>query len=101
MSEFRVIKVFDNVSELGVVKSYLDSEGIRSFAKDEYVAQTCIPSAVGGIKLIVLEEDAEKATELLIAGGFAKKEDFEVSEPAECIVKIHAKIRSFFGCKDK
>ncbi len=100
MDNFKVIKIVYNVSELGLVQSYLDSKDIRSFALDETIAQVYLP-AVGGIRLVVLQEDEERAVEALIEGGFATKEDYEVPEVPDFLVHFYDKLRAFFGCKDK
>lgn len=101
MDNFKVIKIFNNVSDLGLVQSYLESKDIRSFALDETIAQVYLPQAVGGVRLVVLDEDAERAIEALIEGGFATKEDYEVPEVPDFLVHLYDKLRAFFGCKDK
>ena len=73
------IKVFTFLPELYMAKSFLESEEIMCFVKDEIISQVLplVPTIFGGVKLQVREEDAEKAIQLLIEGGFAKAEDFQ------------------------
>lgn len=89
-------------TELAVAQSYLENYGIQTFLKDELFSQV-YPwiQASGGIKLQVLEEDVMKAVELLIEGGFAKKEDYEIPESTLQMVKIYEKITSFFKKKNE
>lgn len=98
MSELITIKTSNIPGELSVAKSYLEDNGIYCFLKDELINQVH-PYAVGGVKLQVKEEDANSAAELLIEGGFAKKEDFEIPESTLRMVKIYEKISSFFKKK--
>lgn len=62
------------VSNLGIPVSYLEENGIECFLKDEVFGEMHPGISV---KLQVGEEDAEKAIELLMEGGFLEKEDFE------------------------
>ncbi|NDV45783.1 DUF2007 domain-containing protein [Paludibacter sp. 221] len=80
MQELVTIKVFNFQNDLHLVKSYLESEGIKCFAKDELVNQVypMATNAMGGIKLQVPADQAEEAVRLLIEGGFAKEEDYDV-----------------------
>ena len=51
--------------EAQLAKARLESEGIQSVVADEITASLYGANAIGGIKLRVREEDAERATELL------------------------------------
>ena len=78
--ELITIQVFSFPPDLYMAKSFLESEDIECFVKDETMGQILplfASSALGGIKLQVREEDAEKAIQLLIEGGFATAEDYE------------------------
>ena len=58
--------------ELGIPQSLLESEGIECFVRDEFTV-TVHPfysNAIGGIKLQVRENDAQRAMDILIEGGF-------------------------------
>lgn len=94
------IKTYDYPAQLAIAKSYLESEGVQCFTKDELISQSCtiFTGASGGVKLQVEDSDAEHAIELLISGGFAQKEDFEDS-PApgmQWFEKIFNKLCSLF-----
>ena len=76
-NELITIQVFAFQPDLFLAKSFLESEGIECFVKDEMISQVLqFASALGGCKLQVREEDAEKAIQLLIEGGFATAEDY-------------------------
>lgn len=85
-------------TEIAIAKTYLDNNGVFCFLKDELVAYVH-PMALGGVKLQVYEDDAIHAAELLIEGGFAKKEDFEIPESTLRMVRIYEKISDFFRRK--
>jgi len=77
MSELITIKTSEFVSELAVAKSYLESEGIPCFIKNEQTAML-MPFFLNssGAQLQVLDENAERARELLIEGGFINENDY-------------------------
>ena len=60
------IATFEYVSDLQVLKSKLESEGIKVVLKDENVLNSdpMISHAIGGAKLQVFQEDSEKAIEI-------------------------------------
>ena len=61
------LAVFSYVSEAHIAKSYLESNGILSFVFDENLAYAAwhYTSAIGGVRLMVLEEDYHDAATLL------------------------------------
>jgi hypothetical protein len=59
------VATFSFAPEMGLVRSKLESEGIECFVKDELVSQTYIHNTVGGMKLQVKAEDAERAKKIL------------------------------------
>lgn len=65
--ELKTIATFDTPTAAGFVRSRLEAEGITVFSENmEMVGMAWhLGNAVGGIKLKVLEEDAERATALL------------------------------------
>lgn len=98
--ELVTIKTSNDFNHLSVAKTYLEANDIYCVLKDEYVSQVYAHTyAVGGIKLQVLGEDAQQAIELLIEGGFARREDYEIPESTQRIVSIVEKFRSFFRKK--
>ncbi len=67
MEQFVTIKTFTYPHEAYVIRGKLESEGIRTFLKDEMTVQVYnfYSNAIGGVKLQVLEEDAEKALNIV------------------------------------
>ncbi len=59
------VATFSYAHEMGLVRSKLESEGIECFVQDELTAQTYIFNAVGGMKLQVRPEDAERARRII------------------------------------
>lgn len=83
---WKIILTFTFPHEAHLAKTYLESEGIECFIKDELTAQINIYSnAVGGAKLLVRETEYEQGIELLIKGGFIHEPD-KKAEPVEIIL---------------
>jgi hypothetical protein len=63
-------------SEAHMVQGYLESEGIETILKDEMTAQVnnFYSNAVGGVKVMVRDEDYENAQQILINGGYINPE---------------------------
>ena len=61
------IATYDLPQDMIVAKAKLEANGIECFVKDELTAQVhnFLSNAIGGIKLQVLEENAEKAIQVL------------------------------------
>ena len=78
--ELVTIKIFGNSTEFHMAKSYLESAQIECFGQNELINQVypLASSAVSGIQLQVVAEQAEEAIRLLIESGFAKPEDYEM-----------------------
>lgn len=95
MSEFVTIMSSSVANDLFVAKTYLEANDIICFVQDELMNRA-YPGATGGAKLCVVEGDAVRAAELLVEGGFAKKEDFEIPESTMRMVRIYEKITNFF-----
>ena len=68
------IKTFNFPSEVAVVHSFLEMEGITVYMKNYTASQ--LSYSIGDIDMQVAEEDYEKAKAALIEGGFAVAEDF-------------------------
>ncbi len=70
------IKSFDNYFSANIYLTRLQSEGIECYLKDEYTVtiDPILSNAIGGIKLVVKNEDAEEASRLvkLIDEGYLK-----------------------------
>jgi len=77
MNNWITIKTFWLSHEPTMVKSYLESEGIDCFLKDELTINSdpLISNAIGGVKLQVQEEDYARAYELLQLKGYINESD--------------------------
>ena len=64
--DYTILDVFEYSTEANLKKSKLDSEGIRTMLMDEKTVDSdpLISQAIGGVKLLVLNEDLEKAVEI-------------------------------------
>lgn len=64
---FKTIARFEYSSEAQIIKGRLESEGIEVFLSDNLTIDTdpLVSNAIGGVKLKVLTEDAEKAQQIL------------------------------------
>jgi hypothetical protein len=96
------IKAFDSMAHLGVVRSYLESEGIECFVKDELIGLSGVAVGIGdlSVKLQVIDTDVEEAIRLLLEGGYAKPKDFEADETMLRLSGYYEKIRRFFKGKE-
>jgi DNA-directed RNA polymerase subunit RPC12/RpoP len=70
-----------------LAQSLLESEGVATFIKDELTAQVnnFYSTAIGGVKLMVRAEDAPRAVEVLVEGGYISQEDLRKEEPVEIV----------------
>jgi hypothetical protein len=82
---FVTVATSNNPYDLYPLKVSLENNGIQCFIKDEHTIQAnpLLANAIGGVKLQVLEEDAEKAVELLKEVGYENK--VEYNEPPRFI----------------
>lgn len=92
------VKIFNYPNDYYMAKAFLESAEISCFAQDEFISQVnpLYTNAVGGIKMQVMEEQAEDAVKLLIEGGFAKPEDYEIPESMRRIEKIVNWLKKLF-----
>lgn len=67
MEQLVTIKTFTYPQEVYVIRGRLESEGIRTFLKDEMTVQVhnFYSNAIGGVKLQVLPEDVERALSII------------------------------------
>ncbi len=72
MSDWKRIMVFTFPQEAYTAKAYLESEGIEVFLQDEMTTQVFnfYSNAIGGVKMLVPDEQVNKAINLLIEGGY-------------------------------
>jgi hypothetical protein len=70
--EFVILQTFNNYIDAHIVKGRLEAEGIDCWLKDEHlsaiIVDPILTNAIAGIKLMVKEEDVEKAIETLNDG---------------------------------
>lgn len=87
MESFKTIATFTNPSEHLVIANLLEAEGIRYFLKDENTVQVynLYSNAIGGVKLQVYKEDADRALEIIESNSIP-------NEPTE--TTTHKKISS-------
>jgi hypothetical protein len=82
-SEFVTVMTFIHVQEMWTVRTMLETRGIECFTRDELTAQaaTYYARAVGGIKLQVRQQDAERTLRLLIDAGYLSEKALEPVKP--------------------
>jgi len=75
MPELILLTSFTLPQDAYVAKSFLESEGIDVYLRDEFTIQVdnFYSNAIGGVKMMVKEDEAERALQLLIEGGFIRK----------------------------
>ena len=87
------IRTFSQSTDFEMVKSYLESMGIECFGRDEIINRAYLANVNGGVKLDVLESQAEEAIKLLLEAGYLKPEDFEPTPEFKFVDKILSKFR--------
>ncbi|NLT02614.1 MAG: DUF2007 domain-containing protein [Bacteroidales bacterium] len=82
MTTLKEVIAMSMPTEAHMVQGYLASEGIESVLKDENITQIqpFYSNAVGGVKLLVREEDVEVALQVLEKGGYLHPEKVEKVE---------------------
>ena len=83
--EYTILTVFQYSTEAHLVRSKLSSEGIRTMMMDEKTIDTdpLISQAIGGVKLLIHNEDLEKA--VLIYNEIRTYEKDEKGEDLFCV----------------
>ena len=87
------IRTFSQSADFEMVKAYLESMGIECFGRDEIINRAYLANVNGGVKLDVLESQAEEAIKLLLEAGYLKPEDFEPTPEFKFVDKILRKFR--------
>lgn len=79
MDNFKTIMTFTLPQDAYMAKTYLESEGIETFLKDELTVQVYnfYSNAIGGVKLQVKERDFENGLVILKRGGYINSESSE------------------------
>jgi hypothetical protein len=72
MDDWKTIITFTSPQEAYMAKGYLESQGIGSFIMDDMTAQVnfLYSNAIGGVKVLVSDEDYEQGIEILKKGGY-------------------------------
>ena len=93
MNQLITVRTFSSSIDSEMVRSYLESLGVKCYIKNESINKAYIPSVAGGVMLQVEEEDLETAIELLKDGGYLSDKDLEPSSEYKFIEKILNKFR--------
>ena|SRR5687768_9677441 len=82
MSDFVTIATFDDYLTANLEKQKLERAGIQCYLADEntITIQWTLKNAMGGIKLRVLDRDAEKANSILDETPEALEVDFKIED---------------------
>ncbi len=88
MENWPVLIAFNFTHEAHQVKGYLEANGVETFLKDELTTQVIsyLPSAIGGVKLLVRESDYEQGIQLLKEGGYLIEADSEPESKIETVL---------------
>ncbi|WP_243347525.1 putative signal transducing protein [Parabacteroides sp. FAFU027] len=88
MENLVVLTTFTLPHEAHMACSYLESEGIETTLQDELTAQinNFYSNAIGGVKVLVKERDAERGVTLLIEGGFVKPDTDTALNEIETVI---------------
>lgn len=75
--KWKIIHSFLYPHEAHLARTFLESEGLESEIRDEFTVQVnnFYSNAIGGVKLLVREEDFDRGIELLTKGEFIKQHD--------------------------
>lgn len=93
MNQLVVLRTFSSSIDVEIAKSYLESAGISCFLQDEIINRAYFANVNGGVKLLVREEELDEAIQILMDGGYLKKEDLEPSAEFGWVNKILNKFR--------
>ena len=76
--DFVILETFDNYIDAGLMLGRFEDAGINCWLKDEQTAtlNPILTNAIGGIKLMVAEDDIKEATEILNALKEIKRKSF-------------------------
>jgi predicted RNA-binding Zn-ribbon protein involved in translation (DUF1610 family) len=76
--DFVILETFDNYIDAGLMLGRFEEAGINCWLKDEQTAtlNPILTNVIGGIKLMVAEEDSNEATEILNALKEIKRKSF-------------------------
>lgn len=77
MANWITISTYEYSQQAHIVKNYLESEGVIVFMKDDMTTSVAsyYAHAIGGIKLMVKEQDFDRALDILVEGGYLKNKE--------------------------
>jgi Putative prokaryotic signal transducing protein len=86
MSNWREAISLTYPAQAHMVQGYLESEGIETMLKDELTTQvySMNSNAIGGVKVMVRDEDYESAQQILEKGGYINPEKASKIETVYC-----------------
>jgi len=86
MSNWREAISLTYPAQAHMVQGYLESEGIETMLKDELTTQVYSMNsfAIGGVKVMVRDEDYESAQKILEKGGYINPEKASKIETVYC-----------------
>ena len=78
MENWITVATFTYPTEVALIKSYLEAEGIAFNVKDELAIQAdnFLSNAIGGVKLQVKPDDVERVKQIVIEFGFTPEQGF-------------------------
>lgn len=84
------IKTFTYPTDAAVMRSFLDAQGIQTFLNNDINAQVdpLLSNAIGGVQLLVPDDQAELAINLLRENGFELGNKLKESKLLTWINKI-------------
>lgn len=87
MENWPILITFNYPPEAHMVKGYLASNGIETILKDELTTQVIsyLPSAIGGVKLLIRDSEYEQGIQLLKNGGYLNGEDSQSESKVEIV----------------
>ncbi len=103
MEDWTVIITFIYPHEAHLVKGVLEAEGFEVQIKDELTAQVnnFYSTAIGGVKLLVRQEDAERVEEVLKETGYIKEEeDAREEKPLKTFPREYARRCPYCGSEE-
>jgi hypothetical protein len=88
MNNLVTIRTFTYPSELLIIRTKLESEGIYYFVKNELITQVhpYLSTAVGGLELQVREEDVSRTLRIFKENNWIRDEDLQ---PSPFLVKLY------------
>ncbi len=88
MKDWRILNTFIYAHDAHMAKNYLESQGIDVILKDELTVQVnnFYSNAIGGVKILIRDEDFDLGVETLKQGGYIVPENEQDRTPIERIL---------------